>query len=77
MSMKQFGEFLRDARKSLGLETKEVAILFGVHPSTYRRWERGCHIPQQDMFLIKETVVYMVSQHMKKMNEEWERLLSI
>lgn len=77
MSKVKFGEFLTNARKSVGLSSGELSDALGVHRTTYRRWERGLVTPHQDEYIIKQTVKYMVKQHMKKMNAEWERLLSI
>lgn len=51
-----FGQFLKEARQLLGYNTTQMGELLYVHRTSYSRWERGMHVPQADVFFIKETI---------------------
>lgn len=52
--MKEYGEFFREMRLSIGLTQKEMAAEIGVYRYTVYRWENGYTIPQKDIYEIEE-----------------------
>jgi transcriptional regulator with XRE-family HTH domain len=51
--MKEYGEYFRSMRLSIGYTQKQFARLLDVFPTTYYRWEKAVIIPQQDIYEIE------------------------
>jgi transcriptional regulator with XRE-family HTH domain len=51
--MKEYGEWFRNIRMSIGYTQKQFSILLGIHWMTYSRWELSKIIPQQDIYEIE------------------------
>ena len=59
--MQEFGEYLRSARKSIGLTIKQMSELMGdLHWQTLYRWEKGRYIPKRDIYEIKMKISSIV-----------------
>jgi transcriptional regulator with XRE-family HTH domain len=54
--MKEYGEYFRSMRLSIGYTQKQFARLLDVFPTTYYRWEKATIIPQQDIYEIESKV---------------------
>ncbi|MEX3713365.1 helix-turn-helix transcriptional regulator [Cytobacillus horneckiae] len=66
--LQEFGDFLKEARQSLGYNTTQMSELLYVHRTSYSRWERGMHVPQADAYLIRQEVEQVLTyskQHKK------------
>lgn len=50
-------EHMSDCRKRLGLTQVEFSILFGVHPITVSKWERGKAEPTVWQYLLAANLV--------------------
>ena len=64
--MKEYGEFLRSMRKSIGLTQKQMAEKLGVFYTTVYRWESGRITPNGDIYEIVEKVREIVREVKKK-----------
>jgi transcriptional regulator with XRE-family HTH domain len=47
--MKEYGDYFRSVRKSLGYTIPEMADKLGIHHTTLYRWEKSKIIPQVDI----------------------------
>jgi DNA-binding XRE family transcriptional regulator len=47
--MKEYGEFFKAMRQSIGLTQKQMAEEVGVFSTTVYRWEKGYRIPKKDI----------------------------
>jgi transcriptional regulator with XRE-family HTH domain len=47
--MKEYGEFFRSMRKSIGLNLEKMSQLIGTHRTSLSRWEKGSVIPNEDI----------------------------
>jgi transcriptional regulator with XRE-family HTH domain len=54
--MKEYGEFFRSMRKSIGYSQKKMGDVLGVFYTTIYRWESGNIIPNQDIYEIEERI---------------------
>lgn len=54
--MKEYGEFFRSMRKSVGYTLKQMANEIGVFFTTLHRWEKGEIIPNQDIYEIEQMI---------------------
>lgn len=52
--MKEYGEFFRHVRQSIGYTIKQMAAEIGIFHTTLYRWEKGLIIPQQDIFELEQ-----------------------
>lgn len=61
--MKKHGAWFKVVRESLDLSKVAMAEMIGVYPTTIRHWERGKHVPQQDIHELIETYKYVLKKH--------------
>lgn len=54
--MKEYGEFFKSMRKSIGYTLKEMSKEIGVFYTTLHRWEKGAIIPTQDIYEIEQRI---------------------
>jgi DNA-binding XRE family transcriptional regulator len=54
--MKEYGEYFRFMRKSIGYSQKMMAEKVGVFYTTIYRWEKGNIIPNQDIDEIAQRI---------------------
>jgi transcriptional regulator with XRE-family HTH domain len=54
--MKEYGEFFKSMRLSIGYSLIKMSEPLGVFYTTYSKWEKGLIIPQQDIYEIEEKV---------------------
>jgi transcriptional regulator with XRE-family HTH domain len=54
--MKEYGDYFRSVRKSLGYTIPVMAEKLGIHHTTLYRWEKSKIIPQTD-------IEYLVSKY--------------
>jgi transcriptional regulator with XRE-family HTH domain len=47
--MKEYGEFFRSMRKSIGLNLDKMSQLIGTHRTSLSRWEKGLVVPNEDI----------------------------
>lgn len=59
--LNEFGNFLFNARTSIGYTSIQMAELLDIHRTSYRRWERGIHVPHADVSMIIEDVKRIVA----------------
>jgi transcriptional regulator with XRE-family HTH domain len=61
--MKEYGEYFRSLRHSVGLTLKEMAEELGVHYTNLYRWEKGRIIPKTDIDYIVKKIKSIVSKY--------------
>ncbi|MFJ8247393.1 multiprotein-bridging factor 1 family protein [Peribacillus asahii] len=66
--LQEFGQFLLKQRTSIGYSSVKMAELLGVHRTSYRRWERGMHVPHGDIKEIKQDIIRIVD-YVKRQKE--------
>jgi DNA-binding XRE family transcriptional regulator len=54
--MKEYGEFFRSMRNSIGYTQKKMAEAVGVFYTTIYRWEKGNIVPNQDIYEIEQRI---------------------
>jgi transcriptional regulator with XRE-family HTH domain len=54
--MKEYGDYFRFMRKSIGYSQKKMAEKVGVFYTTIYRWEKGNIVPNQDIYEIEERI---------------------
>lgn len=63
--MKEYAEYFKSVRLSLGLTRPQMAEEIGVFRTTICRWERAQHIPQRDIHEIVEQYRAVVKKYKK------------
>jgi transcriptional regulator with XRE-family HTH domain len=61
--MKEYGEFFKSMRESIGLTKPQMAEEIGVFFTTIHRWEKGERIPKQDIDGLVERYRKVVKEH--------------
>lgn len=61
--MKEYGEFFKTMRLSIGLTPAQMAEEIGVFRTTVSRWERGERIPNKDIYLIEQKYREVVKKY--------------
>ncbi len=64
--MKEYGEYFKRMRESIGYSQKAMADELGVFQTTYGRWELGQRIPHQDINFVIECVQMIVKKAKSK-----------
>lgn len=63
--MKEYGEFFRSMRNSIGYTLEEMARELGVFRTTLSKWEKGITIPHHNLDDLEQMVRGIVRSRMK------------
>ncbi|MCY7865949.1 helix-turn-helix transcriptional regulator [Bacillus spizizenii] len=61
---KEFGEFMKHMRKSVGWSAAEMGERLGVFRTTITRWEKGQNLSAQDIFVLELKIRHMVKEEL-------------
>lgn len=66
--MKEYGDFFRSMRKSLGFNLEQMSQEVGIFRTTLSKWEKGLIIPQQGIYEIEMRFREVVKKKRSELN---------